>query len=765
MTTFNTFAAQNSGVGVAYLLEGSLDAFATVTWSYSTHDGRFGGSVDFDPRIVGVGDLQRGFGVDGIMAASSFTIRLGNADGGADFLLQASPSTPYIFKARWRLTCVLYDTSNPSDFATKVLGVYVNLDNPMRDGISVVLQLADDAFGQAAELAIPPTWTEAYTSTLDPASSEPPVPIALGGGTIPAVATPFVITDTTVRYVLTATVDTAAVVATELDSITIRGSGNYGGSPLLDLPPGGVALGKVMPLTNTTGGGQTLVPLWDIAKTASITKDGKTWKVLYLNLYVQNLRDWLYGTSRLGTVTGTTPVAVQIKPNMDIFNTYVVPTLQVEASGPKFASITYTTNGSITTVRAPDIAYDLLRYYSRGLTSAQVDQASFTAATAAAPMYYFRAAVYFSNFLAPVDTVSNGSIFGRATRSGFAANQGLLRKALTDLCQGGFFDIVTSWAGVFTAFVLANNFTLQTVTPTTVDETLMDNISDKVPSSGERWAPYNRVIFASSGRVVDNNTAISDWGTVLPRTINDSVVNIEVAFSGTDFGIGTFGGIGLLESTVRPIITFDYPLEALNWELGDFIAVTWSRGASGLAAYGGTVFRVEALTLHPERCSMTVRAVFLDDLRQALPYLLDDETLLVRSKGALTGSATVENSNPVVVFGGTINFTTMGVLAGDILILRDSTQAADVFSRNRVLRIGSVDAINEITVDDADLNFDGTSTAVVANADWSIVRGATTYPTAVSDPTNYPSGGSMYGKQSESGAFSDSLPANLLQAG
>jgi hypothetical protein len=245
----------------------------------------------------------------------------------------------------------------------------------------------------------------------------------------------------------------------------------------------------------------------------------------------------------------------------------------------------------VISIRAPDIAYDLLRYYSRGLTNSEVSQASFTAASAAFPLFFFRASYYFSNFIQQVTSVSAGSALGRRVQPSIASTaQGILRRAISELCQGGLFDVVTDWSGQFVAHVLANNFSLQTTSPTVVDETLWKDPTDKVPSQGERWAPYNRIVFASNGRILDNNTAIHEWGVVLARTINDSATAIagDTSFSGVDFGIGTFGAIGTLESAVRPIMSFDYPLDALAWELGEFIAVTWSRGDSGLGVWTST---------------------------------------------------------------------------------------------------------------------------------------------------------------------------------
>ncbi len=131
----------------------------------------------------------------------------------------------------------------------------------------------------------------------------------------------------------------------------------------------------------------------------------------------------------------------------------------------------------------------------------------------------------------------------------------------------------------------------------------------------------------------------------------------------------------------------------------------------------------------------------------------------MRSKGALTGSATT-NSNTTINFGGTINLTTMGVTIGDLIVLRDSAESATAFTRNIVCRITAIPTTASITVAVA-----LTTSAAVVNADWSIVRGFTTYPTVISDATNYPSGSTMYGKQSESGTYSDPTPANVLQAG
>lgn len=756
MSTFAELAAKTQGVGVAFLLEGSVDLFVNVPYKYSTHDGLFGGSEAFDPRIVEMGDLQRGFGVDGVLASSTVALRLANTDGTLDFLI-TSPTI--LFKVRWRLSIALYDSANPSDLATKVLGIFVNLDNPQRDGASVTLNLADDSFGQAAEMAIPPTAGEAFAVALNSSSNEPPVPVAFGEQIIPAYPRPYLSDATSIDYVLSATTDTAAITAGEVEYVSIRGTGlNTFGQTALLLRPNETYRDK--------DGSTISLTLWAANKTASLAKDGRTWRVIYITLYVENLKLWLSARGHIERdvikVGGIYDWPIDV--GQGYFNNTLLPMWTIEAKGPRWASRTYTTTGLSTTVRAPDIAYDLLRYYSRGLTAGQVNQSSFTAATAAAPMFFFKARYYFSNFTTAVLGVSDGGALGRRSGASLAVStQGLLRQAISDLCQGGFFDVVTDWDGQFVAHVLANTFALQTETPHEVDETLLVDVSDRVPSSGERWAPYNRVIFQSDGRIVDNNTAITEWGVVIVRSVNDVAVDVFDALSGTDFGIGTFGGVGVLESKVRPIISFDYPLDALTWELGDFISVSWTRGGSS-SPWVTTVFRVESLTLHPARGTVSVQAVWIQDLRDELPYILDNETYVEHSDLTLFGDA-VSNGLGIITFNAGVDITNLYV--GAIIVLRDSTEAADAFTRNGAWRITAFDpdpAGPSVTVA---TNAEGIYPAagVVAFGQWGIYFGASNVAVVAADPVLYPSGALIYGKMAEGTTFSDSSTANVLKAG
>jgi hypothetical protein len=99
----------------------------------------------------------------------------------------------------------------------------------------------------------------------------------------------------------------------------------------------------------------------------------------------------------------------------------------------------------------------------------------------------------------------------------------------------------------------------------------------------------------------------------------------------------------------------------------------------------------------------------------------------------------------------------------------DTTIALTAFTRYRTIRIANIvsDTVAQVVADlTGDLNFDAPSGVAIAAGHWLIYKGATTYPSAISDPTNYPQGGAMYGKVTDSGGlFSDSSPGNQLLDG
>jgi hypothetical protein len=301
-----------------------------------------------------------------------------------------------------------------------------------------------------------------------------------------------------------------------------------------------------------------------------------------------------------------------------------------------------------------------------------------------------------------------------------------------------------------------------------ITENACSNIERWVASAPERGAPFSRLYF--SGAKTNPAELLFDVPYQGPFDFDagasgissaDRIVEVTLEQGWRPYRQQSLSPAfwRSLDVVARDRIRFRTSLQGLYLELGAFFNFTWTRGAL-LGPYTSVLFQVESITLAPDD-SVEIEASWRNDTATSRSYLLDDETLLVRSKGALTGSATTGTGNDVVTFGGTINLTTMGVQPGDILVLRDSSEATDSFARNACLRIDTVDSATQVTC--VQLVVTG---GVVVNADWSIVRGATTYPTAVSDPSNYPSGGSMYGKVTQAaGTTSDAAVGNALVNG
>jgi hypothetical protein len=350
-----------------------------------------------------------------------------------------------------------------------------------------------------------------------------------------------------------------------------------------------------------------------------------------------------------------------------------------------------------------------------------------------------------------------------------------LRQAITKIAQSSDIDVFINWSGQFSFSSDVRDFTVVTGALTAVElkEEQASDLKDRLPSNGERWAVFNRLFFTggkaypAEGREVPyqgpydfeaGTTGISIADRIMEASLEQGWVAWRKQAQSPWFW-------RQIDIQARPVLRFRYNISALRLELGMYFRMSWTRGPSITSPYITTIFQCEAITYAPGDDSVEVEAVWRGDVEEENPYLLDDESLLVRSKGVLTGQALCDGSE-VVEFDGTINLSTMSVAAGDILILRDSTQAADVFTRNAAFRIAVVLSTTQISVLDSAGDPAVIPSGNVANADWSIVRGFTTYHDAVSDPTNYPDGSLMYGKvTNEDGEFSDSNEGNLLLSG
>jgi hypothetical protein len=289
-----------------------------------------------------------------------------------------------------------------------------------------------------------------------------------------------------------------------------------------------------------------------------------------------------------------------------------------------------------------------------------------------------------------------------------------------------------------------------------LDETRCRDVTERIPSKGERWSPYNRVtLIAPDGTPhgpYDNPDATVDWGAPLERIFQGKWL---YPFSPASplYSQQAWSGPRRLESIVRPVVRFVTDREALQLDLGDLFEFTWTRGGSGGPYNTATVFRVESMVVDPETLEVGIEAVWVNDITTTYPFLLDNEGLVLRWDGTGGGTLTVIDASNFITISGT-GVTTNGCQDGDCLVLADTSQAQNVFTRYRKIRIANVYTETTFDLDTSDLDFGAPVGAIVAAGQWFIERGVTTYPDSTSDPVNYPNDGLMYGKAcSDSDAY------------
>lgn len=769
--------------GAAIIMEASTDNFATVltvdgvVQRWSTVTGSFTVPIlgsplhAFDGRIASVGRHQRSLSADGLMAASTLSLVLDNTDGTFDWMTKPDTVTSTLLKARFRVALSLFDPSNPTFEGGRLLGIFTCLDFPTRDEARVYLELADDSLA-AADIATPPTLLDWALATGTPEANtvvanfgnssgiypgveavwgtDPrrPLPLAFGGRPIPLLPT----VKRWVGGMSTFDVQCVACCTTLL---------NFPGPP-------DAALWSLIPKDN--GVAVPSLPLvgiqLDISR--SIVKGGKTWHIWVVTFRIDLMRSqpWVMDEVLKGQfgAVGTRPAnEVAWGDFWEAFWAGCGGGLSIIAS--PLSSHTYpafnaTEAGVSTAVTCADIARDLIQQYSRGTMT--VDAASFDDVSQAHPS---RGAAYVGEI-------------GLVTEAGFnttvVTEAGQLRSVLRDLATSGQFDLSVLPDGRVRAIANTATFS-QYVTATGValtrldeERIVADSLRVRTPSQGQRWAPYNRVYLETNGQrrgPFDHAANITAWGKPFTRVISAPNVDLRNVVD-SPFVIGNLQGFELieeqfaLESRVRPVVSFRYGPEVLLLELGDFFQLSLTRGGASFPdTYTDAIWKVEKLDYVHDTGQVEVEAVWVSDILTEVPFLLDDETLLLRVSNSTGGNATVGDddvvtlANPVVV--------SSGVAVGDILVLQDATEAATSFERNRGVRIVEVNSTTQFRVAEQVL-----TAGSVAVATWKIIRGHTTYPTAISDPANYAEGSRMYGKAANvktAGVYSNSDTANRIR--
>lgn len=787
------------GIGRCVRVDFSTDAFATTSLRVGTLAGLLDGTNHYSARVVEVGNVRRGFGVNRIAAGGTTDLVLDNADGALDaWAGQSSMSAQAALRVRIYL-CLYTPGAAPATFTSKLLGEFVLTTWVRRTNTTLTFALGDDIMGSVSQQCLLPTlagWEAVGTTATNPLKNgfgrpqslvddgTTPVQLAFGEDWVEAFP----------HLIPLGTVDAAyqnkVIVPVCCTDDTGAGSSNdVTNLRILWLDPNAGVAPRLVDVPRTVWDDQTQAntAVWSVERSPTITRDGKNFKVIYLvvraDLGVLNLNNnWLTGYSQLASDSGG------YSPSYDS------PQFSLEWQGGYPASAIYKMRGYASnnpeTPQYASHAAGVLAWYVKGYPLSARTQ---TSSPVQHPCDVVKDLVshYSANTAITIDTaqharvragISNAACAGvvqawteRANNASDTVAPPSLRQTITKLCQSGDFDVFINWDGEFSfssdvrdAYWVENQaFYLA------IPETQFSGLVEWIPSTGERHAPFNRLYFSGGKAYAAEGLDVPFQGPwdfevgSVGIALTDRIVEATLEQGWRPWRQQAFApwSFRQLDTTARPKVRFITAIHGLQLELGDFFRLTWTRGDVADTAgnvYSASAFQLEAIVFAPSGDEVELEAVWVGDYDTSRQYLLDDETLLVRSKSGGSSTAAVTAASTTVNFTGTIDLGTMGVEAGDILVLRDSTQAEDVFTLNAAFLIASVtdaDTLELVTAPTA-------SNASLLNADWSIVRGATTYPTAVSDPTNYPDGGDMYGKATNvDGEYSNAAGGNQLFSG
>lgn len=795
------------GSGRVWLVEVSFDDFSTVSHRWSDRSTRIG-TDEYQARICegGMKPLQRGIGVEHLVQAGTVDLLLDNTDAGLDWLVDRATVASQVMRARFRLSLAMWDptvsyTLSPlAADQVKVMGTFKALDFPSRDNANVRLQLADDMMGAFNDPLAAPTirdWKDDAGSTFancplhDDYQVTPytdwdvPVQLAFGLDHIncfmAAAAQAVDYQDASGPVAVNAKRAIIVCATRDLSDVDPRNDifdlrGTYGSDVKLGQEPwdgAGTTIGIPETFTYSTDGGRTFrtARIWEAKKTQIITKAGVQWRILYVEFDPPAYTVWWQATNN-STIQGGTNTSGGTNPSASGFP--VAPTGRWQY--PKFSEamlafthfkvlgrrLSHVTFSPAPAQAGVNVLRDLLKYYSKA--GSAVDDTSFDSVLSGNSTVV--AGVVLPTRVLPLN---QGRFSFRADIAVPAVlRPGTLLQAVTEICASIEVDIVMGWSGTVRCLGSWLTFTNLTAARTTLDELRDTDVVERIPSKGERWAPYNRLwVLAPNGSTHGpyvNQDAVDEWGTVIDRTVEGKWLSSGNIITG-EAESTAWNVMARLESVVRPVIHFKTDRAALLLEIGDLFEFTWTRGGSAGPYNSATVFRIEAMAVDPENLDVTIEAVWVDDIRTIFPYLLDNEDLVVRLNPVTAGAGTltVQDSSTAMILsvGGLV---AAGVAVHDIVVLKDSTQAANVFTRYRKLRIVGITADNEFEVHPlSDLDFDAAGPTAIAQANWRIERGARTYPNSSSDPTNYPSDGAMYGKAcDDADEYSNTTDANKL---
>lgn len=773
MSTFDELAVRN-GVGCIYYFDVAPDPTATYPYTlrYSTQwfsNEDYPSSLDSQPRIASLGNLSRALGADRGLTASTISVTLENSDGGVDWIADRDTYATDAIGSEWRLTCLLYDQSaRPfTDYNVKVLGVFTLMDPPTRTNGTIELQLVDQTltkldintptildwcgvtdanrpFDEDEYRDILANGTRYTTSGEGVFPLDAPLPVAWGWAPVK----PIYIAKNC--YVVCCVPGAAGGLPVTVDAVF---AGN------------GFVIPHTLESFSLAYAGDPMT-VWTVRRSATITKNGKEWHFIWLDL------DLTGDGYRVSTASG--------RGDSSLIWDYLQKQGGIDLSSAAIAGTRNTGTGATQN-------YSYLGYDAHRLVSPSILMRLLSHNANDLPEYGVRAATVIEDIITTcIDaalTVTGADATNTLRPSSFASDSiyrqfqtsklapfdvfqeltgGQTPTAIRQLCQLGQFDGFFKWDGSFGISALGADATSQSATLPSLAETLIESVTERIPSVGERNAPVNRVFITTKGSrfgPFDDADAMTAWGRPVVKEIDAQWLPGETRSTASgNFaydGAVPFPLLGLIStngmSTIRPVLSLVTGINGLTLDLCDYVTVSWTRGG-GAGPYINSVFRVEAIDLAPLDAKVKLELLWCDDLRATdnLPYILDDETQYLRVDASGGRTCTLTDGSTTVNFSSGDLYAD-GVALGDILLVRDSTESATAFKRNRTLLIVNINDADTVEVDVSDFGSGGPFTIT----DWEIQESASTSARA-----------SYYGKTcGVLGTFYDATPANRILEG
>lgn len=206
-------------------------------------------------------------------------------------------------------------------------------------------------------------------------------------------------------------------------------------------------------------------------------------------------------------------------------------------------------------------------------------------------------------------------------------------------------------------------------------------------------------------------------------------------------------------------------LHLLEQDLGAWVRLTHWAGPSATPGAGWTdkLCMVERVRLLWSQRKVVVQLVNRDELDTEKPWVLDDENLWLRlePKGTAPGIKTTLGSD-IITTSGWGDWADEGVAEGDLIELYDAFLAGSLGCW-LIVGLAGIDAQ---VVDSDGVPFSAAATETVLTG-WRVWRGHTTAPTNTTHPGRYPAGASMYGRCADetSGQFSNSDEGYVMSGG